>query len=157
MSRPAIRIAIADDEPFVRTALASLICRQPDMDLVGVTIDADGLLALVEKHLPDVVLTDLRMPGDVPQIIRSIDRMENAPAVIVFSAFDEVVALHASLEAGATAYILKELSPREILSTLRDHATWRAALLEAGSWTCIARRGAGAPSNPSPQARGSSS
>lgn len=135
MSKPAIRIAIADDEPIVLGALASLIRRQRDMDLVGVTTDADGLLALVERQLPDIVLTDLRMPGDVPSIIRSIDRLENAPAIIVFSAFDEIVALHASLEAGAAAYILKDLSPGDVLSTLRDHAVWRAALLEAGSWT----------------------
>jgi DNA-binding NarL/FixJ family response regulator len=139
VSKTAIRIAIADDEPFVLGALTSLIRRQRDMDLVGVTADADGLLALVERQSPDIVLTDLRMPGDVTGIIRSIDRMENAPAIIVFSAFDEIVALHASLEAGAAAYILKDLSPGEVLRTLRDHATWRAALLEAGSWTRGAR------------------
>jgi DNA-binding NarL/FixJ family response regulator len=153
MSKPAIRIAIADDEPFVLAALASLIRRQRDMDLVGSAAHASALLELVDERSPDVVLTDLRMPGDVTNTIRSIDRKKNAPAVIVFSAFDEVVALHASLEAGATAFILKDLSPREILCTVRDHATWRAALLEAGSWTGNARRGA----RTLEQARGSSS
>jgi DNA-binding NarL/FixJ family response regulator len=100
------------------------------------------LLEVVENLSPDIVLTDLRMPGDVTAIIHSIDSLMNAPAVIVFSAFDEIVALHASIEAGAVAYILKNMSAQNVLSTLRDHATWRAALLEAGSWTRGARNSA---------------
>ena len=139
MDRATIRIAIADDEPAVLKALGNLIRRQRDMNLVGSASSAHALFELVERQSPDVVLTDLRMPGDVPATIRSIDALMDAPAVIVFSAFDEVIELHASIEAGAVAYIVKNLAPQDVLATLRDHATWRAALLRAGSWTRGAR------------------
>lgn len=133
-TKHAIRIAVADDEPVVLTALASLIGRQRDMDLVGAARDAAGLLELAARQGPDVVLTDLKMPGDVPAAIRAIDLLDDAPAIIVLSAYEEVTALYACIEAGAAAFVLKHVSAHDVLATVRDHARWRGALLEAGSW-----------------------
>lgn len=132
--RAKVRVLIADDQPWVRAALTRLIRQQSDVVLLGAARDAEELLRLARTTSPDVVLTDLRMPGNVPAAIRTLDRARDRPAVIVLSAYDEIAALHTCIEAGATAYLLKDLSPQQILDSIRDHAMWRRSLLDAGSW-----------------------
>jgi DNA-binding NarL/FixJ family response regulator len=57
-----IRVAVADDSYLAREGTRLLLETQPDLELVAAVADLDGLLAAVEEHRPDVVLTDIRMP-----------------------------------------------------------------------------------------------
>ncbi len=58
----SIRVVIAEDSLLVREGLATLISAQEDLEVVALCEDFDGLIAAVETHFPDVVLTDIRMP-----------------------------------------------------------------------------------------------
>jgi len=58
----AIRVVLADDHPVVRDGLAAMINQQADMEVVGEAGDGDEAIALYERHRPDVMVLDLRMP-----------------------------------------------------------------------------------------------
>ncbi len=60
---PVIRLLIADDQAPVRDGLRMLLSGEPDIDLVGEAVDGADLAALARSRRPDVVLTDIRMPG----------------------------------------------------------------------------------------------
>jgi len=59
----SIRVLLADDQGLLRSSLAMLIDREPDMDVVGEAGDGEQAVALALVHRPDVVLMDIRMPG----------------------------------------------------------------------------------------------
>ncbi len=58
----SIRVVLAEDNYLVREGVARLLEGDPELDVVATCADHDALLAAVEEHLPDVVLTDIRMP-----------------------------------------------------------------------------------------------
>src|SRR5437879_3674591 len=99
-SSPSIRILIADDHVVVRAGLRSLLRRQDDMIVVGEAANASELLSVARDAAPDVVITDLRMPGGgVLDCIRSLCG-ERRPRVVVFTAFDDPTDASLALHAG---------------------------------------------------------
>ena len=59
-----VRIVVAEDSLLVREGIVKLLGSQPDIDIVALCVDLPELLAAVNEHLPDAVLTDIRMPPD---------------------------------------------------------------------------------------------
>jgi DNA-binding NarL/FixJ family response regulator len=119
------RVVIADDDVLLREGLATLLERS-DFEVVGRTGDASGLLELVRRHLPDLVVVDIRMPPtysteglDAAKAIRQ-ERPETA--ILVLSAHVEVEhAMHLLASGGRIGYLLKSrvADVDEFMYTLR--------------------------------------
>jgi len=105
---------LAEDHLLVREGLQRLLESQPDMELVAVCGDLDTLLATVDSEVPDVVVTDIRMPpGDEDEGIQAAERLrETHPevGVVVLSQYATPTYVLALLEGGSArrAYLLKE-------------------------------------------------
>jgi EAL domain-containing protein (putative c-di-GMP-specific phosphodiesterase class I)/CheY-like chemotaxis protein len=103
-----IRVMIADDEPTVRDALASLIDEDPEISVVGAGGDAEQAIAIAEREHPDVALLDVRMPeGGGPRAARGITRASPTTELIALSANDDPDDINAMLRAGAGTYLVK--------------------------------------------------
>jgi DNA-binding NarL/FixJ family response regulator len=109
------RLVIADDSFLVREALTELLASDPELDVVAVVDDIPSLHAAVERELPDVVLTDIRMPpfeGDGEGIRVAADLRETHPeiGVVVLSQYADAAFALELFEAGSArrAYLLKE-------------------------------------------------
>jgi DNA-binding NarL/FixJ family response regulator len=110
----AIRLVLADDHYLVREGIHRLLDLQPDLEVAAVCGDLASLLAAVEEHRPDVVITDIRMPPDnVDEGIQAAERIraehENV-GVVVLSQYSQPSYALALLEGGTArrAYLLKE-------------------------------------------------
>jgi DNA-binding NarL/FixJ family response regulator len=110
----ALRVVIADDHLLVREGIRRLLETQPDLEIVAVCEDLDGLLTAVDAERPDVVITDIRMPpGDADEGIRAAERIrETHPdtGVVVLSQYATPSYALELLESGSArrAYLLKE-------------------------------------------------
>jgi len=111
------RILVVDDEVNARTALAELL-RDEGYD-VETAADAFKALGKLESFAPDAVLTDLKMPGmDGIELVKKIQAMEDAPAVVVMTAFGAVQSAVEAMRAGAAEYLTKPINFDELLVVL---------------------------------------
>ncbi len=115
-----IRILIADDHPVVRDGLAGVIEEQDDMAVVGQAATGTEALALYGEQCPDVTLMDLRMPGmNGVEAITAIRQQAPAARVIILSTYDAEEDIYRALQAGAKAYLLKDVGRQVLLETIR--------------------------------------
>ena len=115
-----LRILLADDHAIVRQGLKLLIDCQPDMKVVGETTDGDGVLQQANVLKPDIVLMDIsmrRMNGLVAT--RSLKREHPEVAIVALTRHDDDTYLEELLRAGASAYVLKQSAPIELLQAIR--------------------------------------
>jgi DNA-binding NarL/FixJ family response regulator len=125
-----IRVLLADDSFIVRRGLASVIESEPELELVAACEDLDSLLAAVEAHEPDVVLTDIRMPpGNSDEGIRAAERLRQSHpevGVVLLSQYVEPDYALAFFRHGTErrAYLLKEkvYDPEQLLAAVRTVA-----------------------------------
>lgn len=116
-----IRILSVDDHPLLREGLATIINNQPNMELVGQAANAQEALQQFRLHRPDVTLMDLRLPGK-SGIEAMIDIRSEFPEarIIMLTTFDGDAEVQRALEAGARAYLLKSMPPRELVEAIRQ-------------------------------------
>ena len=120
-----IKIVLADDQPLVRQGISMLLGAESDMEVVGEAADGAEAVAQVEKHRPDIVIMDVRMPGmDGIEATRRIIREQpgnpdQMAKVLVLTTFDEDAALYGTLRAGASGYMLKHAAPSELVNAIR--------------------------------------
>jgi DNA-binding NarL/FixJ family response regulator len=116
------RIAIADGHALVRGAFSALLGAEDDLDVVGEAGDGDEALALAEHERPDVILIDLDLPGagglETTRRIFSDPALESV-RVIVLSVSDADDKLFGALRAGASAFLVKDTEPAELLEAVR--------------------------------------
>jgi len=94
---------------------------QPDMEVMGSASNGKEALALLEGIAPDVVLTDLRMPGmSGLEMMRAIKMRKAPPRIVVLTSFDTDEDIYQAAEAGAQGYILKNTPQDELLDALRQ-------------------------------------
>jgi len=138
-----IRIMITDDHPVVREGFAAMIETEPDMAVVGQARSGEEALDLFRRVRPDVTLMDLRMPGmGGVDAIQAIRREFPASRLIVLTTYDGDEDIYRALEAGAQAYLLKDMLCDEILAAIRAvHAGQRR--IPAAVGTRLAERMAG--------------
>jgi DNA-binding NarL/FixJ family response regulator len=109
-----LRVVLAEDNLLAREGLRALLDAAVGIELVGVCVDHDELVAAVDEHVPDVVLTDIRMPPtDTDEGVRAASWMRRAHpgiGVVVLSQYDDPEFAMALLEDGSRgrAYLLKE-------------------------------------------------
>ena len=115
-----IRIMIADDHPVVREGFAAMLETEPDMAVVGLARTGEETVELFRRVRPDVTLMDLRLPGmGGVEAIRAIRREFPDSRVIVLTTYDGDEDIYRALEAGAQAYLLKDMLCDEILAAIR--------------------------------------
>jgi DNA-binding NarL/FixJ family response regulator len=115
MKSPKIKILIADDHPYVRDGIASLVATESDMQVVAQAGNGAEAVALAKKHQPDIVLLDLRMPQmDGLEVIRQIQSLGLPSKVVVLTTYESEQDVHLALKHGARGYLLKD-TPRPML------------------------------------------
>lgn len=120
MPPATIRLVIADDHELVRSGIRLLLGTVPDFEVVAEAGDGVALAAEVDRHVPDVVITDLSMPeGGGLQAIEALRARHPSTRVIVLSMHDGVDAIRRALRAGADAYVLKGSPAVEIEAAIR--------------------------------------
>ena len=115
-----MRIILADHHTQSCWALKTLLEEQPEFDLIGDADNAQILLELAEKHLPDVILVDSELPGIyIEDLISRLHTLEPRPTVIVMSS--EFENSRKLLKAGADAFVSKGDQPDWLLEILRKY------------------------------------
>lgn len=115
-----IRIVIADDHQLVRQGLRSFIELQEGIEIVGEAADGLEAIELTKDLCPDVLLLDLRMPGaDGVAVCREVKEADPDVKVIILTTFDDTEEIVEALEAGASSYILKDVSPERLIKAIK--------------------------------------
>jgi DNA-binding NarL/FixJ family response regulator len=116
---PAIRVAIADDHPVVRQGLRSFL-EARGFEVVGEAVSGDEAERLVAQQRPDVLLTDLVMPGvDGVEAIRRIRAAGEDVGIIVLTSFSGADQVIPAIRAGADGYLLKDAGPATLGDAIR--------------------------------------
>ncbi|EYT47754.1 response regulator [Brachybacterium muris] len=159
MTAPApIRVVVADDHPAVLAGLVALLSSAPDVEVVGQASDGESAVRTAQVLRPDVVLTDVRMPGATG--IEITPRLRETGAnVLVISGFDLDEFVLGALSAGADGYLVKTEDPDRILQAVRDVHRGDSVLSVAATKAVVAAlRGgghtAGIPQAEEPEAAG---
>jgi DNA-binding NarL/FixJ family response regulator len=120
MSADQISIIIIEDEPEFRRRFSQIIESEPTMRLAGVAATRRDAQVLVDREDFDVMLIDLGLPdGSGIDLIRNVSRRKPDVDIMVVTVFGDEQHVVASIEAGATGYILKDSTPADVISCIR--------------------------------------
>lgn len=131
MTPTSVRVLLADDHRILREGVKALLARESDIDCIGEAADGRTLLTQVRQLQPDVLVTDIAMPG--LNGLEAIRRLRvDAPQlrILVLSAHDEPRLVLACIEAGASGYLLKDTGCTELAEAIRDVAQGRIHLAQ---------------------------
>lgn len=115
----SIRILIADDHGVLRAGLRELLNAEPGFEVVGEAADGAEAISLSQKLQPDIVLMDLRMPGNGGiQTTRQLLEEQPDVSVLVLTVHDDDLLLREAIKAGASGYILKRAAESELIDAI---------------------------------------
>jgi DNA-binding NarL/FixJ family response regulator len=115
----AIRVLLVDDDALVRSGLRMMLAGAERIAVVGEAEDGRGVLPAIDRHRPDVVLMDIRMPQvDGVAATRLLRTQPDPPAVLVLTTFDADELVLRALQAGASGFLLKDTPPAEIVRAI---------------------------------------
>ena len=115
-----IRVVIADDHEIFREGLDVLFKKQNDIELVGEAVNGKQLIEITERLLPDIVLTDIKMPVmDGIQATKIITEKFPQVGVIALSMFEDENLIVDMLEAGARGYLIKNAHKHEVIASIK--------------------------------------
>lgn len=133
-----IRVLIAEDQKLVLGALSALLRLEPDVEVVGAALDGREALALCERLLPDIVLTDIEMPHMTGiELAQALAERRLACKVVVVTTFARSGYLRRAMEAGVRGYLLKDAPVEALADAIRAvHGGGRAIAPELAleSW-----------------------
>ncbi len=131
----SIKVLVVDDQPLVRAGFRMILAAQPDIEVVGEASDGAQALRLVDQLQTtgtpaDIVVMDIRMPvmDGVAATRELCQQRTGGPRVIVLTTFDTDAEAFASLQAGASGFLLKNVPPEELLSAIRVVASGDAVV-----------------------------
>jgi DNA-binding NarL/FixJ family response regulator len=142
VSEPAISVVVADDHEVVRAGFAALLDTQPDFAVLGTAVNGADAVSVCRELRPDVVLMDVRMPGtDGIEATRQLlgDPAGEAaaglacapPKVLILTTFDLDEYVFDALRAGASGFLLKDVTAERLFEAVRVVAAGEALLAPA--------------------------
>jgi two-component system NarL family response regulator len=115
-----IRTLIVDDHALFRRGLEMVLDAEPDIELVGQASDGDEAVEKAGESLPDVVLMDIRMPRSSGiEACRAMKEVVPSAKIVILTISDEEEDLFEAIRAGASGYLLKDISLDEVADTVR--------------------------------------
>lgn len=133
-----IRVLVAEDQGMVLGALVALLDLEDDLEVVGRAPDGRRALELARAERPDVIVTDIEMPGMTGlELAAAVRELDPRPKVIIVTTFARPGYLRRALDAGASGYLLKDAPAEELAEAVRRvHAGGRAVdpELAAEAW-----------------------
>ena len=134
-----IRILLAEDQALVRGALSALLSLEPDLEVIGTAPDGEAAWREVQRLKPDVLVTDIEMPGlSGLELAQRIQRHELPIKVVIVTTFARAGFLRRALDAGVSGYLLKDAPAEDLAEALRKvHRGGRAIdpQLAIDAWT----------------------
>ncbi|MFJ4788408.1 response regulator [Streptomyces sp. NPDC088794] len=129
---PPLRVVVADDQALVRTGFR-LILGAHGIEVVAEAADGGEAVAAVRRTLPDVVLMDIRMPDmdGLEATRRILEGATDAPRVVMLTTFDLDHYVYAALSAGASGFLLKDVTPEQLVAAVRTVRAGDALLAPA--------------------------
>jgi DNA-binding NarL/FixJ family response regulator len=127
-----VRVAVVDDQEVVRAAFGALLATQPDFAVVGAAADGAVAVELCRRLRPDVVLMDVRMPvldgiEATRQIVASFEPAD-CPRIVMLTTFDLDEHVYDALAAGASGFLLKDVTAEHLFDAVRVVAAGEALL-----------------------------
>ena len=134
------RILLVDDHSIVRLGLMTLLNDQPDMEVVGEANTAATAVQTAERLLPDVVLMDIRLPGEggIEAAAQITKKFPSCKVVMLTSFADDELVVRA-IRAGAVGYVLKQVGNEELLRAIQAAARGEALLDPATTARLLSR------------------
>ena len=126
-----IRVLVADDQEIVRAGFTALLDTQPDITVVGSAANGADAVRLCREQQPDVVLMDVRMPTmDGIEATRQLaaEHRGAGPRVLVLTTFDLDQYVYDALSAGASGFLLKDVTAERLFDAVRVIAAGEALL-----------------------------
>ncbi len=134
-----IRILLAEDQAMVRGALSALLGLESDIEVLGAAADGESAWREVQRLKPDVLITDIEMPGLTGlELAQRIQRHELPIKVVIVTTFARAGFLRRALDAGVSGYLLKDAPAEDLAEALRKvHRGGRAIdpQLALDAWT----------------------
>ena len=111
---------VVDDHAIVLHGLKELINNEPDLEVTLTADSAERALEILREHLPDIVVTDISLPGlSGLELIKELTRLQPGLPTLVLSMHDELVHGERALRAGAKGYLVKQEAPENVIKAIR--------------------------------------
>lgn len=112
-------VMVVEDDPAFLTRFCGIVATSPELTLIGAVSSLAAARQTLSRETPDVLLVDLGLPdGSGIELIREVSRRHPATDIMVVSVFGDEEHVLASIEAGATGYILKDSLPEEFVALI---------------------------------------
>jgi DNA-binding NarL/FixJ family response regulator len=116
-----IKVAIVDDDEGIRSSLASLIRRAPNLKLTGDYANAEAAVKEIPARVPDVVLMDINMPGmNGVECVRQLKAALPQLQILMLTVYEDSDSLFNSFKAGASGYLLKRTASAKLIEAIAD-------------------------------------
>jgi two-component system NarL family response regulator len=127
-------VLVVDDHSLLRTGVANIINQEPDLEVVAEAANGREAIDAFLVHHPDVVLMDLRMPEmEGVEAIRRIREIDPQARVVVLTTYDADEDISRALQAGAKAYILKDIAADALVACVREVLAGKTYLAPAAA------------------------
>ena len=128
------RVLVVDDHSLLRTGVANIINQEPGFEVVAEAANGRDAIEAFITHRPDVVLMDLRMPEmEGVEAVRRIREIDPQARVVVLTTYDADEDIARALQAGAKAYILKDIAADALVACIRDVLAGKTYLAPAAA------------------------
>jgi DNA-binding NarL/FixJ family response regulator len=125
----SISVLLADDQSLLRRGFRMILEAEGDLVIAAEAGNGEEAVALAQRHAPDVVLMDIRMPGtDGIEATRRITAAGDRVRVLVLTTFDLDEYAFGALRAGASGFLLKDVRPAELVTAIRTVASGDAVI-----------------------------
>ncbi|HET8679012.1 MAG TPA: response regulator transcription factor, partial [bacterium] len=115
-----ISVLLVEDQSLVRSGLRALLDKEADIRIVGEATDGEEAIRMVRELQPDLVLMDIKLPKvDGIEATRQIKAGNGEIEVLVLSAYEDDESVFQAIQAGASGYVLKDITPANLVRAIR--------------------------------------